>query len=147
MPAKQVTRRRSTSRVPVAKKTISSRRPKPKVELFMRKINQEHIRNVGQAAGCDFYASWKKSCCILDFSLVKPGDLVSNPIRGMFIRKEPGGGMIWNPRSGAVYKVNEDAYHVILDVENGLSETEIAKRNGMTLRAAQYFMKQLRKIA
>lgn len=147
MSAKPVTRRRSTSRAPVSKKPVPSRRPKPEIELFMRKINQENIRSTGRASDCDFYVSWEKSCCILDFSLVKPGDLVSNPVRGLLIRKEPDGGMIWNPRSGAVYKVNEDAYHVIIDVENGLSETEVAKRNKMTLRATQNFMQQLRKIA
>jgi len=130
------------------KPNVVARQPSPKIELYLNKINQEKIHNHGSAAGCDIYGSWTKSCCILDFSLARPGDLVSNPMRGMFVRKEgESGGLIWNPRSGAVYKLNEDAYHVVLDIENGLSEIEIAKRNDMSLQAVQNFVKQIKGIA
>jgi hypothetical protein len=118
-----------------------------KVELYLEKINQEKIRFSPDVAGCDFYASWTKSCCVLDFSRVKPGDLVSNPTRGLMMRKEAEGGFMWNPRTGAVYKLNEDAYHAILDIENGLSELEVARRNDLDLPAVQTMFERLRSIA
>jgi len=118
-----------------------------KIDLYLEKINQEMI-NIGPGAvsGCDFYVKWSKSCCILDFSLVKPGDLVSQPYRGFLLRKEEEGGMMWNPRTGAVYKLNDDAYHAVLDLENGYSELEIARRNDLGLRAVQGMIRKLKKL-
>jgi hypothetical protein len=115
--------------------------------LYLRKINQEKIRFTGSAGKCDLYASWSKSCCILDFKKVRPGDRVSRPLEGLLLRSEPSGGMIWNPRSGAVYKLNEAAYHAVLDVEYGLSELEVARRNNLTPNVTQSFFRKLKKIA
>ena len=129
-----------------SKRPVRFRRRSPKIELFLRKINQEKIRDIGSAAGCDLYASWKKSCCVLDFGLVRPGDLVINPMQGLLVRKEPGGGMMWNPRTGSVYKLNEDAYHAVIDIESGLSELAVANRNGMPLRTAQNLFAKLRRL-
>jgi len=127
----------SVEKAPEAKKL--------KITLFLEKINQEMIRTT-PSARC-LYVSWKKSCCILDFSLVKPGDLVTNPARGLVLRKEDDGGMMWNPRSGAVYKLNEDAYHAILDLESGSSEYEIARRNDLELGAVRAMLTKLKRIA
>lgn len=132
-------------------RTPSPRRPRavrtPKIELFLDKINQEEIRDVRPAADCDFYASWKKTCCILDFSMPQPGEEVVNPVRGLLLRKEPEGGMMWNPKTGAVYRLNEAAYHAILDVEHGLSELEVARRNGLPVRSVQSMVRKLRELA
>lgn len=120
---------------------------KPTVELYLKKINQEMIRHRASAAGCDFYASWSKECCILDFAIIRPGDLVSRPMRGLILRKEPGGGMMWYPRTGAVYKLNEEAYHALMDLESGLSDLEIARRNNLEVKSVRTLVTRLRKIA
>jgi hypothetical protein len=141
MPAsKKALRRVSKSAVPAAMRT-------PKIDLYLRKINQEKIRYTGSAVGCDYYASWTKSCCILDFKKLRPGELVSRPLDGLLLRSEPGGGMLWNPRSGAVYRLNEAAYHAVLDVEHGLSELEVARRNSLTPKATGSLFRKLRQIA
>lgn len=146
MPSKRKIRRPAIRRRRRATELLAPAR-KPKIELYLAKINQEKIRSSGSAAACDFYASWKKSCCILDFSTVNPLDLVSQPLRGLLFRREPGGGMLWNPRSGAVYKLNEAAYHAVLDVEQGLSELEVARRNNLSSKTAQTLFRRLRQIA
>ncbi len=119
-----------------------------KVELFLDKINQEMIRTVGQAAGCDFYVSWTKSCCVLDFSLARPGDDAVLPadFKGLLLRKEPEGAMMWDPRTGAVYKLSESAYHALIDLDSGLSELETARRHRVSLKEVKGLTRSLEKI-
>lgn len=120
---------------------------KPEITLYLEKINQEMIRTGSTTLDCDLYGSWTKSCCILDFSITKPEDLVVNPLRGLMIRGEEGGALMWNPRTSAVYKLNEAAYHAILDLESGFNEYELARRNDLELDDVRAMMKELRSIA
>ena len=119
-----------------------------KVELFLKKINQEMI-NVGKEriSGCDFYVSWTKECCILDFKIPsKRKEEVAGPIsRGLMIRKEDVGGMLWDAKTGAVYKLDEEAYHTILELEHGFREEVIAKRVGVNVKEVYNLMKILKK--
>ena len=136
---------------PLKKRQLKSGTPKtargvPRIELFLKRINQEMIRGPGTLAGCDFFVSWKKSCCVLDFSLVGTGDKRSRPAEGFLIRKEPDGGMIWNPRTGTVSKLNEVAYHAILDIENGLSALQVANRNGLSVGSVRRFVGKLQRM-
>ncbi len=97
-----------------------------KVDLYLKKINQEMIKTgTVRVAGCDFYASWTKSCCILDFK--KPSRM--DP--GYLIRKEDVGGLIWSPKTGAVYKLDEEAYHTLLELDHGLNDATVASRVGV----------------
>lgn len=144
---KKTTTFRKKSMKSIIQRKNPSSLARPKISLFLKKINQEMIRDFGSAAGCDFYVSWTKSCCILDFSLVPPEDLVSRPTKGSLIRKEPEGGMMWNQRTGAVYKLNETAYHAAIDIESGLSDIEVARRNQLPLKSVQVLFTKLRKLA
>lgn len=113
-----------------------------KLELFAKKINQEMIRTgAGARAGCDYYASWTKSCCILDFGKLRDrGDRVKP---GLMMRREDAGGLVWNPRTGAVYKADERAYHALLDIEAGLRDELVAQRNGVTAAQVKSLHAQL----
>jgi hypothetical protein len=117
-----------------------------KVELFLKKINQEMI-NTGKkrAAGCDIYASWTKSCCVLDFCKNDSDKVVLPADRGLLIRKEDAGGMMWNSRTGAVYKLDEEAYHAMLELEHGFSEKIVAKRLNLPVKKVGTLMKTLKK--
>lgn len=130
--------------------TTKSNSPSPKIQLFLSKINQEMIKTkVGKLPppmDCT-YASWKKSCCILDFSFAKSASKRSLPKRGVLFRKESDGGMMWNARTGAVYKLNDVAYHALLDIDHGLSEIEVAKRNDLDLKTVQSFFRRIKRIA
>lgn len=128
------------------------------INLFLRKINQEMI-DVGNdlrrpnledrfqrlpVESCCIYASWKKSCCVIDFSFERPGDRVVRPMAGgLVMRAEDVGGMIWNPTTGEVYKADEEAYHTILELDRGLSELEVARRVGVKVEQVQDLSRKL----
>jgi hypothetical protein len=114
-----------------------------KLDLYVKKVNQEMIRTgPGAVAGCDYYASWTKSCCILDFGKLRRGDDRVKP--GLMLRKEGVGGLVWNPRTGAVYRADEEAYHALLDIEAGLRDDLVARRNGVGVAKVQALQEQLR---
>jgi hypothetical protein len=118
------------------------------IKLYLKKINQEMIKRTkdvkDSVAGCDVYVSWTKSCCILDFGYQDPNDLISNPLKpGLILRKEDIGGLIWNAKTGTVYQVDEEAYHTILELENGFSEIEIAKKMKLPLKKVHSFRNKL----
>jgi hypothetical protein len=72
-----------------------------KIELYLKHINQEMI-DIGRVpkSGLDWTVSWPKECCILDFALPRPGDMVKDPpSRGFMLRKEELGGMFWQRSS------------------------------------------------
>ena len=134
-----------------------------KVELYLQSINQEMIdagigkpelqtkRKTKGAPPVAFEWNvwiWKLSCCILDFSLPSD-DLISLPerrLRGYMLRKEKEGGMFWDPRTGAVYKVDEEAYHTLIELDRGLSELMIARRMNTTVEKVARFKKRLIKL-
>ncbi len=119
-----------------------------KIQLYLKKINQEMI-DAGRfsKAGVDWVVSWPKECCILDFALQRPGDLVEKKARhGLMLRKEGEGGMFWDPRTGSVYKVDEEAYHAMLELDRGLSELEVARSLKVTLKSVVTLNSQLRRI-
>ena len=106
-----------------------------------RKLTAEEL------AGCDFYVSWTKSCCVLDFSIQHPDELISFPIReGLIMRKEDVGGLIWDPKTGSVYQVDEEAYHALLDLDHGLSEVEVARRIQIPLKSIKSLTNKLKRL-
>lgn len=116
-----------------------------KVELYLRNINQEMIdagRKARGRADRAWVVSWPKSCCVLDVSLAPPDD----SLRGLILRSEPGGGMFWDPPSGSVYKVDEEAYHAMLELDRGFSEPEVARRMNVSLRKMKALTNKLRRI-
>jgi len=109
-----------------------------KFELFLNEITQEMIgvRRLQNAID-GWTVSWTKECCILNFSRHRPGDddILPPITKGVLIREEPDGGLIWSPRTNAVYKVDAEAYRLLRDLDSGYTERDAAKRNKMTLRS------------
>ena len=110
-----------------------------KFQLFLSEITQEMIgARRFRTASDGWDVSWTKSCCVLNFSKKRADDAILPPARqGMLMRAEPDGGLIWSPRTNAVYKVDAEAYKVLRDLDSGHSERDAAKRNKVTLRAVQ----------
>lgn len=117
-----------------------------KLKLYMKKINQEMIKMGGAAvAACGLYVSWTKSCCILDFGkLRRREEEVQQP--GFLMRKEGVGGLLWSPRTGAVYQADEEAYHAILDLEAGLRDDVVASRLGVSTAKVRSLGQQLARL-
>jgi hypothetical protein len=61
-------------------------------------------------------------CCVLDFSKFQdPTDLVSakrDPLR-WYIRKEDFGGLLWNPDTNRVFELDDQAYNVLMTLQEG----------------------------
>ena len=120
-----------------------------KVELYLKSINQEMIdlgRPVKSQGSCDVYGSWKVQCCILDFGKHDPKNLGDPAQRGYLLRKEKEGGMFWDPRTGSVYKVDDEAYHTMIELDHGLSEREVARRMNVPVTSVTSLVSQLNKI-
>ena len=121
-----------------------------KVELYLKNINQEMIdagRGVKDIGAAEWVVSWPKSCCVIDFSLVRPQDLVTNPQPfGFILRQEGKGGMFWDPKSAAVYRVDEEAYHTMLELDRGFSVREVSRRMKVSGRKVQKLVEQLKRI-
>ena len=124
-----------------------------KIELFLEKIDQEMIET--RAGGAPIhectYASWKKSCCVINcvraadrdthVPIVKKRDA---PV--IFMRRETDGGLIWDSRSGSVYKVDEEAYQALNDLDNGVPPSKVAKSMGVPLDKFNKLLKKIRKL-
>jgi hypothetical protein len=83
----------------------------------------------------------------LDFKKLRPGEEVTNPLNGMLLRAEGVGGMLRNPNTGSVYRLNDSAYHAVLDIESGRSAADVAARNNLTPDAIQALITKLKQIA
>lgn len=118
-----------------------------KFELYLKEITQEMIDvgRVRKPSGDGWGGNvWSKECCIINFMHQRPGEDVILPMRkGLLMRAEPDGGLIWSPATNAVYKVDGEAYRVMRDLDSGYSEREAAKRNNVTLRAVKGLLAEL----
>lgn len=116
------------------------------IQLYLRSINQEMIDAGRNAApgSLEWVVSWPKECCIINFSRAPLEQEVVLPVtRGFMMRNEPDGGMLWDPNTGAVYKADEEAYHALLDLDQGFSEREVARRLKTTERAIKELIRKL----
>ncbi len=117
------------------------------MKLFLRNINQDHIGRALPDGGWDGNV-WKVSCCVVspagftDFGLGDPDPMS----KGLVFRKEAEGGIFWEPKSGAVYSVDEQAYHAILELDRGVSEREVARRLGVSRESVQALVDKVRRV-
>jgi hypothetical protein len=133
-----------------------------KIELFLETIDQEEIRVEKYAPEpptpvppggppCKLYVSWKKQCCVLNCVRTterrghKP--IVSaRKTSVIFMRKEIDGGLIWDSKSGAVYKVDVEAYQALNDLDAGLPPKKVVKCMGLTSSKFNKFLDEVRKL-
>ncbi|MBK1663362.1 hypothetical protein CKO38_09425 [Rhodospirillum rubrum] len=111
-------------------------------ELYLSEINQEMIDagrltpHKDQEWGGNV---WSKECCIINFSKhPDPGEEIILPFRGgLLLRAEADGGLAWSPQTNAVYKLDEEAYVALRDLDAGHSPKHVAKRNAISLHAVE----------
>ena len=66
--------------------------------------------------------------------------------KGLVLRKETEGGIFWDPNSGAVYSVDEEAYNAILELDRGVTEREVARRIGADLESVRELVHTMQRI-
>ncbi len=113
-----------------------------KAKLYLSKLHQdlidgvrdiEQFRKLGgnpQAwvLCCDGF------CCILDFSKFQnPADLVSKKRDYMswHIRQEESGAILWNPATNRVYELDEEAYKVMMTLQEGSGLEKAVQEHGL----------------
>jgi len=108
-----------------------------KFQLFLNEITQEMIDVPRLRRAIDGWKiTWTKECCVLNFFRNRPDDTIRFPaLKGLLMRSEPNGGLIWSPSTNAVYMVDNDAYRVLRDLDSGYSERDAARRSKVTLRS------------
>ena len=115
------------------------------VELFLRNITQETFRG---DVGADWNGNvWSVSCCVLNLGKLSRDDVVlPAEQQGFILRSEPEGGIFWDPDSNAVYRVDQEAYHAMLELDRGTSENEIARRLGVPRTSVDDLVRSLTQI-
>ncbi len=100
-----------------------------KAEVYLTELHQdlidgvkdiEQFRKTGNPEAlvicCDGF------CCILDFSKFQnPIDLVSKREKWLkwHMRKEKFGALLWNPDTNKVFKLDEEAYNLLMTLQEG----------------------------
>lgn len=114
-----------------------------KIELYLTKINQDLILKgrPPKKPGVKWVVSWPKSCCVIGAAAAKSGR--AKKMSGYLLREEKEGGMIFDPRTAAIYKVDEEAYHTIIEMEYTSDLKQLAKRMGLSINTIKTFKKRL----
>ena len=117
-----------------------------KVKLFLEHLTQEQFAT-------DLSSNWNGnvwsvSCCVVNFGgrPRKAEVKLPGPDRGFALRREGEGGIFWDPITNGVYTVDEEAYNAILELDRGLSESEVARRIGVKTKDVMKLVRKLNKI-
>jgi len=119
-----------------------------KMVLYLTKIDQAVI-DAGRVSGArpGSMEPWPRACRILDLAMLMSGEKdADRPRPGFIMRKEGRGGMLWDPRSGSVYLVDDEAYHAMLDLDRGHTTEEVAGRLNVPVAAVERLTSELRSI-
>lgn len=130
-----------------------------KVELYLESLHQDLIdgaKDVGQARDLERFRrlgderAWVLCCdgfcCILDFSKYQdPRDLVSTrpDPRRWHVRREPFGGLLWNPHTNRVFKLDQEAFEVLLTLQEGTGLAKATRDHGVSERDLHLLMAQI----
>jgi len=113
-----------------------------KAKLYLSKLHQDlidSVRDIEQfkrlgddphslAVCCDGF------CCILDFDKFQdPADLVSRKKDYMswHIRQEKSGAILWNPATNRVYELDDEAYKVMMTLQEGTGLKKAVQEHGV----------------
>jgi len=131
-----------------------------KIELYLANIDQDFIKIAKSVAKAPkppkplppcVYASWKKSCCVANCVTAREKHphipiVAKRPIPCLFMRAEPDGGLIWDSKTGAVYKVDQEAYEALGLLDNGVPPRNVAKSLGLPFSRVNTFVAKIRKL-
>jgi hypothetical protein len=131
-------------------------------KLYLERINQEMINKKDTAEiireidkglakkkgpASDWGGNvWDKSCCIINIGKRDPRIRELEEI-GHFImmRRERFGGLVWVRKTNAVYQVDEQAFMVLNDLDNGVTLKQAAKSANVTERSIKSLVAKLQK--
>jgi hypothetical protein len=129
-------------------------------KLYLERINQEMINKYSTAeiiAQIDRELSdrakeasdwggnvWDKSCCIINLSKQTPGtDELQKIGQYITMRRERFGGLVWVRKTNAVHQVDEQAFMVLTDLDNGVSLEKAAHSANVSVDNIKSLISQL----
>ena len=132
-----------------------------KAKLYLERINQEMINknNIAEVAfeidrelatqkfnSSDWGGNvWDKSCCIINVGRKDPEiDELREIGQFVMMRREKFGGLVWVRATNAVYLVDEKAFMVLNDLDNGVTVKQAAKLANTTEESIKELIAQLR---
>ncbi len=112
-----------------------------RAKLYLSKLHQDLIdgvKDINQFKRIGDELAWVLCCdgfcCILDFSKFQnPMDLVSRKkdYTSFHIRKEKFGALLWNPDTNQVFELDDEAYKVLLTLQEGTGFDKAVKEHGI----------------
>ena len=113
-------------------------------DLIDRVRTEKQFKSLGGAEAwtlcCDGF------CCILDFSKFQnPADLVTKKRDSLswYIRKEDFGGLLWNPHTNRVFELDEEAYEVLMTLQEGTGLERAVKQHGVQVGELHTLLAQI----
>lgn len=116
------------------------------VRMFLQHITQERFAS---GLGDDWNGNvWSVPCCVINIGARRAEDELVLPSRGrgFVLRREREGGIFWDPITNAVYRVDDEAYNAMLELDRGLTEGEVARRLGVERGAVRELVQTLGEI-
>ena len=124
-----------------------------KAKLYLSSLHQDlidKVRTEKQFARLGDEQAWTLCCdgfcCILDFSKYQnPADLVSRKQEPMswYIRREDFGGLLWNPSTNRVFELDQEAFDVLMTLQEGTGMGRVAKKHGIQDAEVHKLMAQI----
>ncbi|MFX0211761.1 MAG: hypothetical protein ACFFDT_37640 [Candidatus Hodarchaeota archaeon] len=107
-----------------------------KIELFLRNINQDKIddRRILMKDWRVVIPIWKVS--FLETPFEKKG-------QKYLLREEKEGAMLFDPKTSAVYKLDEEAYHILIEMGHYEDSGKIAERLNIDKEKVEQLKKEL----
>lgn len=112
-----------------------------KAQLYMSKLHQDLIdgvKDINQFKRLGDPQAWVVCCdglcCVLDFNKYQnPIDLVISrkDWTSWYIRKEDFGALLWNPATNRVFELDDEAYKVLMTLQEGTGLKKAVKEYGV----------------
>jgi len=130
-----------------------------KIEVYLKHIFQEYpvteSISISKGAGLNTWdTKYERNCGCRGNVCMVPLDAQRINIQRVFLRPESFGGLLYDPTSAVIYKLDQEAYHVvqylrsddeIIAIREGeKSLATFAKRNNLDEKAVKEFIEQLR---
>ncbi len=138
-----------------------------KIEIYLKHIFQEYpvtesitiggleSSPIGTDAGPwkEWNAKYERNCGCRGNVCMPPIDMYRVNIQRIFLRSESFGGLLYDPTSATIYKLDKEAYQLVQALQSdkeiaairqgGKSFTAFAKRNNLKEKEVNEFIKQL----
>jgi hypothetical protein len=126
-----------------------------KIEVYLKHIFQEYptIESISINIGNDNWKKYERNCGCRGNVAMPPIDIWRDDFQRVFLRPETFGGLLYDPTSAVIYKLDQEAYRLIellkkdenrvLMLKDPRRVIEFAKRNNFNDKDVKEMINQL----